>query len=67
MPGEKFKVVGFGKIARLSMEPERKIFAEHKVDVETIEARVGSENELIASPKMSMRRWGRPTLYPESH
>jgi len=63
MPGEKFKVVGFGKIAGLSMEPERKIFAEHKLDVETIEARVGSEDELIALAKDVDAAMGGGPLY----
>ncbi len=51
MPGEKYKVIGFGKISGLSMEPERKIFAEHKLDVEIIEGRLRTEDELIAVAK----------------
>ena len=51
MPGkskEKFKVVSLGKISGTSMAAEQKVFVGQKLDVETIEARPTSEDELIA-------------------
>lgn len=63
MPGEKFKVIGFGKISGLSMAPERKVFAEHKLDVETVEARCRTEDELIAVAKDADAAMGGGPLY----
>ena len=54
MPGlsaEKFKVVSMGKIGGPSLETEQKVFSSHKLNVETVEARVLNENELIAVAK----------------
>ena len=48
---EKFKVVGLGKISGPSMETEQKVFASHKITVETVEARCANEDELIAVAK----------------
>jgi D-3-phosphoglycerate dehydrogenase len=48
MAKSKFKVVGLGKISGPSMATERKIFADQGLEVEVIEARAASEDELIA-------------------
>ncbi len=48
MPKSKFKVVGLGKINGPSMATEREVFADHKIEVETVEARCANEDELIA-------------------
>jgi D-3-phosphoglycerate dehydrogenase / 2-oxoglutarate reductase len=45
---DKFKVVSMGKIAGMSMDKERKVFAKNKLDVEAVEARCSTEDELIA-------------------
>ena len=57
MPKEskKFKVVGMGKISGSSMDKERKVFAKHKLDVEAVEGRASTEDELIALAKMIRR------------
>ncbi len=47
MAGAKFKVVGSGKISGPSMATERKIFADHGLNVEAVEIRSTSEDELI--------------------
>jgi D-3-phosphoglycerate dehydrogenase len=51
MAGAKFKVVGFGKISGPSMATERKVFSEHKLDVEAVEIQPKSEDELISLAK----------------
>ncbi len=51
MTGAKFRVVGFGKISGPSMATERKIFAEHKLDVEAVEIQPKSEDDLLALAK----------------
>jgi D-3-phosphoglycerate dehydrogenase / 2-oxoglutarate reductase len=51
MAGVKYKVVGFGKISGPSMDTERGVFADHKLDVEAVEIRPTSEDELIALAK----------------
>ena len=47
----KFKVVSMGKISGPSTVKEREIFASNGLDVETVEARVATEDELIALAK----------------
>jgi len=54
MPREatkKFRVVSLGKISGPSMATEQKVFADSKLDVEAVEARCASEDELIAVAK----------------
>lgn len=50
-PVEKFKVVSLGKISGPSMDTEQKVFSSHKLNVETVEARVSNEDDLIAVAK----------------
>ena len=46
-----FRVVSLGKISGPSMATEQKVFADSKLDVEAVEARCASEDELIAVAK----------------
>jgi D-3-phosphoglycerate dehydrogenase len=47
MAKTRFKVVGMGKISGPSMAAERKVFDGHKIEVETVEARCATEDDLI--------------------
>jgi D-3-phosphoglycerate dehydrogenase len=59
----RFKVLGASKIGGPSMAFERKIFADHKLDVETVEARIRTEDELIALAKDVDAAMGGGPLY----